>query len=91
VEKTSHARPTTHSSLSREIPRARDVHFTDDVLVCFEDGRTLYVLLEWFPRLRDASPTARNNWKLVGRGIGIHWETLDENISVQGLLVPDVA
>jgi hypothetical protein len=41
---------------------------------------------EWFPTLRDATATQRNNWRLIGRGVGIHWEDLDEDISVAGLL-----
>jgi uncharacterized protein DUF2442 len=72
-------------------PTATTVAFTDDSLVVtLEDGRILSVPLEWFPRLRDASPKARRNWRLVGKGYGIHWPTLDEDISVPGLLgLPD--
>jgi hypothetical protein len=55
-----------------------------------EDGRTLTVPLEWFPRLRDASPEQRNRWRLIGPGTGIHWPDIDEDISVAGLLgLPD--
>jgi len=70
---------------------ATTVAFTDDSLVVtLEDGRILSVPLEWFPRLRDASPKARRNWRLVGKGYGIHWPALDEDISVPGLLgLPD--
>jgi hypothetical protein len=53
------------------------------------DGRTLTVPLEWFPRLRDATPEERADWRLIGCGVGIHWERLDEDISVRGLLTPD--
>jgi hypothetical protein len=42
--------------------------------------------LEWFPRLRDATPEQRANWRLIGRGRGIHWADMDEDISVAGLL-----
>jgi hypothetical protein len=42
--------------------------------------------LEWFPRLRDANEQQRKNWRLIGRGIGIHWEEIDEDISVKSLL-----
>ena len=45
--------------------------------------------LEWFPKLRDASPDALGDWRLVGRGDGIHWPKLDEDLSVRGLLVPE--
>lgn len=50
------------------------------------DGRELAVPLEWFPRLRDATPAQRGNWRLIGRGQGIHWPDMDEDISVAGLL-----
>ncbi len=42
--------------------------------------------LEWYPRLRDATVEQRSRWRLIGRGIGIHWEDLDENLSVAGIL-----
>ena len=68
-------------------PLAVDVIVTATVLrVILDDGRELLVPLEWFPRLRDASDADRANWRLIGRGEGIHWPTLDEDISVRGLL-----
>jgi hypothetical protein len=71
--------------------RARAVELVPDAfMVHLEDGRSLTVPLEWFPRLRDATPEHRENWRLIGRGIGIHWPELDEDISVAGLLgLPD--
>jgi len=42
--------------------------------------------LEWFPRLLAATPVQRANWRLIGRGVGIHWEDIDEDISVRSLL-----
>jgi hypothetical protein len=51
------------------------------------DGREIGVPLEWFPKLRDATASQRNNWRLFGRGIGIQWEELDEDLSVSGLLM----
>jgi Protein of unknown function (DUF2442) len=66
---------------------AVDVLFADDALrVRLADGREISVPLEWFPRLRDASPEQRSHWRLIGRGVGIHWEDLDEDLSVAGLL-----
>ncbi|MBI3977896.1 MAG: DUF2442 domain-containing protein [Chloroflexi bacterium] len=66
---------------------ATDVQVADDALrVRLSDGREISVPLEWYPRLRDATPEQRCNWRLVGGGIGIHWEDLDEDISVAGLL-----
>lgn len=70
-------------------PRARSVEFTEDALVVhLDDGRSLSVPLEWFPSLRDAPEDKRNDWRLIGSGVGIHWEELDEDISIQGLLNP---
>ncbi|MFH1560422.1 MAG: DUF2442 domain-containing protein [Chloroflexota bacterium] len=50
------------------------------------DGREISAPLEWFPRLRDAGDKERGNWRLIGEGVGIHWEDLDEDLSVVGLL-----
>ena len=53
--------------------------------VRLEDGRELAVPVEWFPTLRDASETEKNNWRLIGGGEGIHWEELDEDLLVENL------
>ncbi|HCT84090.1 MAG: DUF2442 domain-containing protein [Candidatus Margulisiibacteriota bacterium] len=68
-------------------PFAEKVWF-DDVKLYIQllDGRELSVPLEWFPHLRDATVEQRNNWRLIGRGLGIHWEEIDEDISVSALL-----
>ena len=64
-------------------PRA--VRFDEDCLwVDLDDGRTIGVPLAWFPRLLHASPQQRENYELSRRGL--HWENLDEDISVAGLL-----
>ncbi|MCC6499549.1 MAG: DUF2442 domain-containing protein [Anaerolineales bacterium] len=63
------------------------VRFTEDaLLVNLSDGREVSVPLEWFPRLRNATPEQRNNWRFIARGIGIHWEEIDEDIAVTTLL-----
>jgi|1185.fasta_scaffold38098_2 hypothetical protein len=73
-------------------PRAQAVDFgVDTLIVHLEDGRTIIAPLEWFPRLRDASDAVRRQWRLIGRGVGIHWETLDEDLSVRGLLIGTAA
>ena len=54
--------------------------------VTLADGRELAVPLEWFPRLRNATPKQRENWRFIGRGQGIHWADVDEDISVSGLM-----
>src|SRR4030067_1592018 len=70
-----------------EFPRAEKVKVSDDTLsIDLSDGRTISVPLEWFPRLVHATLEERNNWRLIGKGHGIHWEDIDEDISVKGLL-----
>jgi hypothetical protein len=67
--------------------RAVDVDVTEDELsVDLEDGRTLSVPLAWYPRLLHGTKRERARWRLIGRGVGIHWPDLDEDISVEGLL-----
>jgi hypothetical protein len=66
---------------------AVDVTVTEDrILVVFADGRELAAPLAWFPRLADATLDQRRNWRLIGRGHGIHWPYVDEDISVASLL-----
>ena len=75
------------SDNSRLTPIATDVKVTAEMLqVYLSDGRIISVPLEWFPELRDASEKQRSNWRLIGGGIGIHWENMDEDLSVAGLL-----
>jgi len=75
------------SVIEIHIPNAENVALTEDTLtVELSDGRTLSAPLAWFPRLVHASPAERNNWRLIGKGHGIHWEDLDEDISIEGLL-----
>ncbi len=68
-------------------PRAVDVEVTEDTLrVDLEDGRTIAVPTTWYPRLHHGTSEERGHWRLIGRGDGIHWSDLDEDISVEGLL-----
>ena len=68
-------------------PLATGVELTESMFkVILDDGRELAVPIEWFPRLRDASAAERGNWRLIGRGEGIHWPDIDEDISVVGVL-----
>jgi uncharacterized protein DUF2442 len=67
--------------------RAVEVRCTDSALqVRLADGREISFPLERFPRLRNASPAARSECRLIGGGIGIRWLQLDEDLSVAGLL-----
>ncbi|MGB3897658.1 MAG: DUF2442 domain-containing protein [Mesorhizobium sp.] len=68
-------------------PLVTDVRFSDATLgVTLEDGREISVPIDWFPRLRNANAAQRQNWRLIGRGEGIHWPDIDEDISAYGLL-----
>lgn len=68
-------------------PHAIDVAFSDAALmIVLADGREISAPLEWFPRLRDASPEARGHWRLIGKGLGIHWPDIDEDIAVETLM-----
>jgi hypothetical protein len=68
-------------------PLAVDVTCTDDALrVVLADGREISAPLVWFPRLQKATPDQRKEWRLIGAGIGIHWEAIDEDVSVESLL-----
>ena len=64
-----------------------DVQVSDVELVLrLSDGRTVSAPLAWFPRLLHGTAEQRNNWRLIGKGVGIHWSDLDEDISVRSLL-----
>jgi hypothetical protein len=66
---------------------AVDVRVTDDsIYVVLADGREVTAPLAWSPRLADATSEQRKNWRLIGRGQGIHWPDLDEDISIASLL-----
>ena len=68
--------------------RAQNVAVSDDALIVdLTDGRTLSAPLAWYPRLLHATPLERNQWQLIGDGEGIHWPELDEDLSVEGLLL----
>jgi hypothetical protein len=67
---------------------ARNVVVTKDTLKLeLADGRTVEAPLAWYPRLLHGSPKERNRWRLIGGGEGIHWPDLDEDISVENVLL----
>ncbi len=73
--------------ISKPLADATDVAFTEDELVVtLVDGRRVSAPLAWFPRLLKATPEQRMKWRLIGRGVGIHWDEVDEDISVRSLL-----
>lgn len=67
---------------------ATDVWFTDDS-ICLQlaDGREVRTPLEFYPTLKNASPAQRKKFRLIGLGTGIHWDALDEDLSVEGIVL----
>ena len=75
------------SAVKLEIANVIDAQVSEDTLsIELSDGRTISVPLDWYPRLTHATKKERTNWRIIGRGHGIHWENLDEDISVEGIL-----
>ena len=75
------------SRIELEIPAVRSARTTEDTLaVDLDDGRSLSVPLTWYPRLLHATNEERAAWRIVGRGHGLHWDALDEDVSVENLL-----
>jgi hypothetical protein len=58
----------------------------DSIIVDLDDGRTITAPLSWYPRLHHGTAKERENWRLIGRGEGIHWPESDEDVSVENLL-----
>ncbi len=77
------------NTLAIEIRRAIAQHITvteGALIVDLTDGRTVSVPLAWYPRLLHGTPEERNNWRLIGKGEGVHWPDLDEDISVENIV-----
>jgi hypothetical protein len=77
--------PEQQEALMKQIGiSAQYVTVTEDALIVdLADGRTVSVPLAWYPRLLHGTPEERNNWRLIGKGEGIHWPDLDEDLSVE--------
>ena len=75
------------SSVETQTPMAARLEVNEDTLsVELTDGRTISVPLAWYPRLLHGTVEERDRWRLIGNGHGIHWPSLDEDISVENLL-----
>ena len=75
------------TAIDLKVPKAAYVVVGKDRLIVeLADGRVISSPLSWYPRLVQGNPKERNTWELTGRGIGIHWPDLDEDISVDGVL-----
>jgi len=67
--------------------RIHRLSFSGELMsVTFSDERSIVVALSYFPRLLAAQPAQREQWQLIGRGLGVHWEALDEDLSVENIL-----
>jgi hypothetical protein len=76
------------SIIDQSICLAQSVEVTDDTLsVQLQDGRAISAPLVWYPRLLHGTLAERKNFRLIGRGQGIHWSDLDEDISINNLLL----
>jgi hypothetical protein len=72
---------------SKPVADAVDVtSIAEELVVTLADGRRVSAPLAWFPRLLRATPAQRAKWRLIGKGVGIHWDDVDEDISVRSLL-----
>ena len=66
---------------------AKSVAFDDALMhVTLLDGRVIGVPLAWFPLLRDATPEQRKKYEIGGGGVSLHWEEIDEDVSIAGLM-----
>jgi hypothetical protein len=75
-------------SLQMKMVTAQRVRTTEDSLaVDLSDGRTVSVPLMWYPRLLHGNARERNHWRLIANGEGIHWPDLDEDVSVEGIIL----
>lgn len=78
----------TTFTLEAQTARAQHIAVTEDALtVDLMDGRTISVPLAWYPRLLHGTPEERNNWRLIGNSVGIHWPDLDEDVSVENIVL----
>lgn len=78
---------STSSVEHESVPLARQVTVSGGMLtVQLSDGRVISVPIDWYPRLSHGTEKERENWRLIGRGDGIRWPDLDEDLSVEGLL-----
>ena len=70
-------------------PKAIEVKIIEDhaIWTLLEDGREIVVPIAWYPRLSKATKQELNNFRIIGRGSGIHWEDLDEDLSIRGFIL----
>lgn len=68
-------------------PRIKNIKVSEETIIAnLQDGRTISVPLAWSWRLSDATKKQRDNFEIIGDGIGVHWPDVDEDISAEGML-----
>lgn len=73
--------------MNSSVPAATSVSVTEDTLsVELADGRSVSVPIEWYPRLAHATKQERDEWQLIGDGLGIHWPQIDEDIQTEAIV-----
>ncbi len=78
----------TTFTLDFQTLRAQHIQVTDDALTLdLHDGRTISVPLGWYPRLLHGTSEERQNWRFIGDGVGVHWPDLDEDISIENIVL----
>ncbi len=79
---------TLSATVSLALPRLVSISVNDDTLaVDLEDGRTISVPVSWYPRLAHGTPDEKAHFETSGGGYGIYWPDLDEDISIEGMLL----
>ncbi len=77
----------TTSTIENKKTTALKALLNDDAITIeLADGRTVSAPIAWYPRLQHGTPDERANWRLVGKGEGLHWPDLNEDISVENVL-----
>jgi len=74
------------SATSEKLRLVRVGFERDNLLAVFNNGTTVSVSLKRYPRLANATPAQRHKWRLIGKGLGVHWDQIDEDLSVENLL-----
>jgi hypothetical protein len=68
--------------------KSNKVAVTDECITAYlDDGRIVSVPLWWSWRLEGATPAQRANWEIIGDGYGFHWPDVDEDLSVEGMVL----
>ncbi len=82
--------PSPQPTIEWSVPAVRGVSISrsrSTLTFELQDGRAVTAPLNWFARLRKGTDKERGNWQIIGAGYGVHWPALDEDISVESLVL----